>query len=103
MLKQGSLSLLYNVPWLNYSFKTLNSKQKTRKAQKNGKLVFQKNRQKIQTYINPIKQNNDHIRIMCKVRFRSSFKTYFLPQNYSCMYQRVQLYLPGRAMFFDQV
>ena len=44
MLKQGSLSLLYNVPWLNYSFKTLNSKQKTRKAQKNERLVFQKNR-----------------------------------------------------------
>ena len=44
MLKQGSLSLLYNVLWLNYSFKTPNSKQKRRKAQKNEKLVYQKNR-----------------------------------------------------------
>ena len=37
MLKQGSISLLYNVTWLKYCFKTLNSKQKTQKAQKKTK------------------------------------------------------------------
>ena len=44
MLKQGSLNLLCNVPCLKYWFKTFISKQKTRKAQKDEKLVFQKNR-----------------------------------------------------------
>ena len=43
MLKQGSLSLVYNVPWLKYRFKAFNSKQKE-KAQKDEKLVLQKNR-----------------------------------------------------------
>ena len=28
----------------------------------------------MQTYINPLKQNNDHARIMDKIRFCSSFK-----------------------------
>ena len=28
----------------------------------------------MQTYINPFKQNNDHTRIMRKIRFPSSFK-----------------------------
>ena len=37
MLKQGSLSLLYNVPWLKHCFKTLNSKQKTQKVKKKTK------------------------------------------------------------------
>ena len=44
MLKQGSLNLLYDVPWLKYWFKTFISKQKTQKAQKEEKLVFQKNK-----------------------------------------------------------
>ena len=34
----------------------------------------QKNRQKMQTYINCIEQNNDHARIIHKTRFRSSFR-----------------------------
>ena len=34
-------------------FKTFVSKQKTQKAQKDEKLVFEKKLQKIQTYINP--------------------------------------------------
>ena len=56
-------------------FKTFNSKQKTQKAQKDKKLVSQKNRNgyKTQTYINPFKQNNDHTRIICKIGFCSSF------------------------------
>ena len=49
---------------LQSSFKTFNSKQKSQKAQKNEKLDFQKNRQKMQTYINPFEKNNDHTRIM---------------------------------------
>ena len=32
----------------------------------------EKNRQKMQTYLKPFKNNNDHTRIMRKVRFRSS-------------------------------
>ena len=72
-------------------FRSSNSKQKTQKAQKDGKLAFQKNRQKMQSYINPFKQNNDHTRIMRKVPFRSSFKqcyvnftgSYKLPTFYS--------------------
>ena len=44
MLKQGNLNLLCNVPCLKYWFKKFISKQKTRKAQKDEKLVFQKNR-----------------------------------------------------------
>ena len=28
----------------------------------------------MQTYINPFKQNNDYTSIICKIRFRSSFK-----------------------------
>ena len=31
----------------------------------------------MQTYIKPIKQNNDHTRIVRNIRFRSSFNDYF--------------------------
>ena len=34
----------------------------------------QKNRQKMQTYINCIEQNDDHARIIHKTRLRSSFR-----------------------------
>ena len=54
-------------------FKTLESKRKTQKAQKDEKLVFKKKLQKMQTKLTLIKQNNDHARIMRKIRFRSSF------------------------------
>ena len=35
----------------------------------------------MQTYINPPKQNNDHIRIKRKVRFRSSFKKVYFKEK----------------------
>ena len=37
-------------------------------------VVFQKNRYKILTYVNPFEQNNDHARISHEIEFRSSFK-----------------------------
>ena len=53
-------------------FKIFDSKQKTQKAQKDEKVVSQKKLQKMPKYPR-VKQNNDHTRIMCKIRFRSSF------------------------------
>ena len=50
-------------------FKTLESKRKTQKAQKDEKLVFKKKLQKMQTKLTLIKQNNDHARIMRKYDF----------------------------------
>ena len=50
-------------------FKTLESKRKTQKAQKDEKLVFKKKWQKMQTKLTLIKQNNDHARIMRKYDF----------------------------------
>ena len=49
---------------LKSRFKTFISKQKTKEAQKGKKLVFQKNRKKMQAYVNPFNQNNDHTRII---------------------------------------
>ena len=37
-------------------------------------VVFQKNRYKILTYVNPFEQNNGHTRISHEIEFRSSFK-----------------------------
>ena len=54
-------------------FKT-QSRKKTNKALEDEALLFQKNRHKIQTYINPFEENNDHTRITHKIQFRSSFK-----------------------------
>ena len=57
---------------LKSSLKTFDSKQKKRKHRKTKNYLV--NREKMQTYINPFKQNNDHFRIMRKVQFCSSFK-----------------------------
>ena len=45
------------------------SKPKTKKAKKDEKLIFQENAD----LHKPYKKNNDHTRILRKVRFRSSF------------------------------
>ena len=46
----------------------------TQETQEHETVVFQKNRYKILTYINPFEQNNDHTRISHEIEFRSSFK-----------------------------
>ena len=46
----------------------------TQETQEHETVVFQKNRYKILTYINPLEQNNDHTRISHEIEFRSSFK-----------------------------
>ena len=43
----------------------------------------------MQTYVNPFKQNNDHTRIMRKVRFRSSFSEWNLNQMICFFYKNV--------------
>ena len=48
--------------------------------QKDERLVFQKNRKKMQTCLNRIEENSDHIRIMRKIQFRSS-NTFFMDQK----------------------
>ena len=50
--------------------KKTRNRQEAQKTQKDEKLFFNKNRQKMQTYINP--QHNDHLRIIYKIGFRSS-------------------------------
>ena len=50
------------------------SRHKTQKTEEDEKIVFQnKNKYKMQTYINPFEQNNNHSRTMHKIQFRSSF------------------------------
>ena len=49
------------------------NRQWAQKTQKDEKLVSQKIKWKMQTYINRIEQNNNHTRIMHKIRFWSSF------------------------------
>ena len=63
---------------------TLNSKYRTdrkRRKQKDETLIFQKKKKKKKTgkkcrLINPFEQNNDHTRIMYKIQFCGSFKTF---------------------------
>ena len=50
-------------------FKTQTENAET---QKDETLVFQKNMYKIQNYINPFEQNNDHTRLMHKIQYLSS-------------------------------
>ena len=63
-------SMLYQFYIKSVKKKTKN-RQEAQKTQKDEKLFFNKNRQKMQTYINP--QHNDHLRIIYKVGFRISF------------------------------
>ena len=44
-------------------------------TQQNKRLVFQKNRQKMQAHIKPYSKNNDLTRIMGEIESRSSFNT----------------------------
>ena len=62
---------------------TLNSKYRTdrkRRKQKDETLIFQKKKKKKTgkkcRLINPFEQNNDHTRIMYKIQFCGSFKTF---------------------------
>ena len=57
-------------------FKAHSRQQKSRTLE-GEKLVFQKNRYKIQTYINPFEKNNDHMWITRKMQFCSSFKEFY--------------------------
>ena len=58
---------------------SISKKQSRQKTQEDETLVFQKNMHKIQSYKNPIEQNNDHTRKMHKIQFRSFFKVYECP------------------------
>ena len=67
----------YEVYKDDIKFKT-QSRQKTQKPQENQTVVFQKNRYKILTYINPFEQNNDHTRMSHEIEFRSSFNYHIM-------------------------
>ena len=71
-LYKQSLCKCYYVYKDDINFK----KQSRQKTQEDETLVFQKIMHKIQTYKNPIEQNNDHTRKMHKIQFRNSFKVY---------------------------
>ena len=59
------LGLLIRMTW--------NSKLRE-KTQGDKTLVFQNNKYKMQIYINPFEQNNDHTWAMHKIQFHSFFK-----------------------------
>ena len=57
-------------------FKTFDLKQKIQKAQEDAKIFFLKNNQKMQTNINPFKNNYHHPKIIHMMQFRSSFNIF---------------------------
>ena len=58
------------------NFRTIENTEETENTQNSGiprlPLDFQRNRYKIQTYISPLEQNNDHAWIINKIQFLSS-------------------------------
>ena len=52
---------------------TTNLKHRADRKQEYETVVFQKNRYKVLTCVNPFEQNNDHTRISHEIEFRSSF------------------------------
>ena len=53
---------------------TTNLKHRADRKQEYETVVFQKNRYKVLTCVNPFEQNNDHTRISHEIEFQSSFK-----------------------------
>ena len=68
-LYKQSLYKCYYVYDDDIKFKT---QTESTEAQEDETLVFQKNMYKIQNYINPFEQNNDHARLMHKIQYLSS-------------------------------
>ena len=60
--------------YIKVLIQNIRCKTKNRKH-RSEKVVFQKNRQKIQTDINLFELNNDHTQIIRKIQFRSSFNS----------------------------
>ena len=67
-------SHIQSTKFIKIASNSKHSRQKTQKMQEDETVVFQKNRCKMLTYINPFEQNHDHMRISHEIEFRSSFK-----------------------------
>ena len=83
-----------------------NIQNKNSESTERRKIVFQQNGYKMQTYIDPFKENNDHTRLIRTVLFRGSFNFFFeflYPKKHDSVYLVLTFFPKEHKCNFDRM